>query len=461
MYNLNTKVNWEQLAPSLQAKFNFKANILEQRKRILASNGNILNNNANAGYQLDKLTWLKNEFDNKIDKYLIEIDRKQLPDIESTTDDGGLDNSMFTNTFEGQVAKTKTNKEIFGSDFLYNLRVTTNQAEFDYMVNSAPFIDLQDVFNNWYRFAHSDNNALAQLVTNPREHGWGTYQSNMYHDHGFLDHWGYDSTKDCIYNGEMDSPFCGFINPKDCYTNYFIRIKYNTGDDDNAAIIVGYYMDSGGTEHTLSIVRGAHSDTICFWALIYDAGNPTQHKLVDYTSKVGSQGSGTFYISAKRLYNSFEFKCAPVNSSVDNEDWTIRWALPEKSYATSSLGYTDAEYENLRIMTHTTNRVGFAVRSMRCEFYVVEQYEVFEDNDIYRLDRDEIWTRGSGSSSYYNSGRKCSDVLQPYVYLYNSYLGTLYFYGSLPSSIDGSENGYDWMKITPGKLNYYSEGSGR
>ena len=89
MYNLNTKVNWEQLAPSLQAKFNFKANILEQRKRILASNGNILNNNANLGNQLDKLTWLKNEFDNKIDKYLIEIDRKQLPDIESTTDDGG------------------------------------------------------------------------------------------------------------------------------------------------------------------------------------------------------------------------------------------------------------------------------------------------------------------------------------------------------------------------------------
>ena len=134
--------------------------------------------------------------------------------------------------------------------------------------------------------------------------------------------------------------------------------------------------------------------------------------------------------------------------------------MPDKTYALSN-GYSEEEYNNLLIMTHKPNRVGFAVRSMVCTFYIVAQEYVFEDSNIYRLDRNEVWTKNNSGGSWYNSGQKCSDVLQPYVYLYNSYLDTLYFYGSLPSSIDGSENGYDWMKITPGKLNYYSEGSGR
>ena len=47
MYNLSTKVNWEQLAPSLQAKFNFKNNIQEQKKRISDGNSQLLHNNAN------------------------------------------------------------------------------------------------------------------------------------------------------------------------------------------------------------------------------------------------------------------------------------------------------------------------------------------------------------------------------------------------------------------------------
>jgi len=459
LYNLNTKVNWEQLAPSLQAKFNFINKILDQRKRILDSNGNILNNNAYAGYQLDKLTWLKEEFDRNIDKYLLEIDRKQLPDIESTKDDGGLDSSMFTNTFTGQVAKVKNSNSIFGSDFLYNLRVTSNQAEFDYMVNSAPFIDLQDVFNNWYRFAHADPGALSQLVGDVETH-YGPWQSNKYHDHGFLQNWTYDAGSHSITKNEDWSPFCGFVNNADCYFNYYLRLKYTTDDDDNTAIIVGYCMDNKGVEHTLSIIRGACPNTKFYWGLVYDAGNASQHLIVNYTDKVGVSSTGTFYISVKRTNYNFEFKASKSNSDKDNEDWTIRWTLPEKSVALST-GYTEEEYNNLVIMTHKPNRVGFAVRSMYCTFYIVDQEYVFEDSNIYRLDRDEVWTKNNSGGSWYNSGKRCSDVLQPYIYLYNSYLDTLYFYGSLPSSINGSENGYDWMKITPGKLNHYSEGSGR
>lgn len=455
MYNLNTKVNWEQLAPSLQAKFNFINKILDQRKRILDSNGNILNNNAYAGYQLDKLTWLKEEFDRNIDKYLLEIDRKQLPDIESTKDDGGLDSSMFTSALTGQVAKIKNSNSIFGSDFLYNLRVTSNQAEFDYMVSSAPFIDLQDVFNNWYRFAHSDNNALHVISDYGPEHSYGTWQSSTTWCNG----WQYNPTNRSIIQRDDLGPITAFINQYDKYYNYYLRVGANFTDNDGVLIFVGYMKDSRGIEHTLSIYRGTEGgDSNKSWMFAYDIGNPTQHFIVDYTDRLNDQvWDGVRIFSAKREGDYLEFKTPAVNETEDVESWTIRWTYPSSKPS----DMTAEEYYNIGVMLHSTNRVGVGSFGMKTEFYIIDQEYVFEDSNIYRLDRNEVWTKNNDGGSWYNSGKRCSDVLQPYIYLYNSYLDTLYFYGSLPSSINGSENGYDWMKITPGKLNHYSEGSGR
>ena len=338
--------------------------------------------------------------------------------INSRTGSGKLFQDVFANGSNGQLVKINSSEQkLFADDNFRSIKVVSNDDELNQEMSFVP-ISLKDVFDSWYRFAHSDNWALQQLVTNPREYSFGTWQNQAY-----LNIWSYDPASKTISQNVNDAPVCGFISPKDFYTNYYVRIRYSTGDDDNTLIIVGYMKDASGVEHTLSVIRGAHNDTICFWAFVYDAGNRTQHKIIDYTNVVGSQNSGTFYISAKRLNNYLEFKASPANSDVDNEDWTIRWTYPD----TKPSDMTQEEYDNIGVMLNKTNRVGFGVRSMSTSFYIDKQYEIFDDGDIYALHQDTVYTYNTGTAKWDVKGT-VHDLLPNRIFLYNARLQHLFFY---------------------------------
>lgn len=343
---------------------------------------------------------------------------KSLKDKLVSSADSAILADVFANGYDGQVLKVNATKGIlFADDNYRTLKVVSTDAELSDEMSFKP-VSLKDVFNTWYRYAHSDNHALSELVTNPDEYSFGTWQNK-----GYLDIWSYDETNNCINDNADVSPVCGFISPTNFYTNYYLRIRYNTGDDDNTFIVVGYMKDSAGVEHTLSIFRGSHSDTICYWALIYDAGNATQHKIVDYTDKVGSQPGGTFYISAKRVNNSLEFKTSMVNNPVDNESWTINWSYPDKK----PVDMTQSEYDNIGVMLNQTNRVGFGVRSMRATFYIDKQYEIFDDGDIYAMHQDKVYSFNIKSGEWEVKG-KMYELLPDKIFLYNTRLEKLYFY---------------------------------
>jgi hypothetical protein len=337
--------------------------------------------------------------------------------INSRTGSGMLFQNVFADGSNGQLVKINSSEQkLFADDNFRSIKVVSTDDELNQEMSFKP-ISLKDVFNSWYRFCHSDHGALSQLVTGP-ETEYGTWQNK-----DFLNIWSFNEA-DCSISQNVDwSPVCGFINPTNFYTNYYLRIKYRTSDDDNTFIFCGFMTDASGVEHTLSICRGARDNTTCYWAFIYDAGNPTQHKIVDYTNKVGQMGDGTYTMSVKRVNNSLEFKTAAVNSDVENEDWTINWTYPDKKPDSMP----QAEYDNIGVMLNQTNRVGFGVRSMNTTFYIDKQYEIFDDGDIYALHQDKVYTYNTASAQWVVKGA-IHDILPNRIFLYNARLQHFFFY---------------------------------
>ena len=414
-FDLNKKVRWENLTPSLQSKFKWLdtqlkenyAKIFENTADISRNNNNIILNNIALDALETYLNQKLNELKTKISNIKIPVSN---PWTENTT------NAIATGYY-GQVAKIDgSGKSIMPHDNFEQLKVVNNQTDYDAMANIKP-ITLEEVFYHWYRFCHSDHNALSQLVSGP-ETEYGTWQNQ-----GFLDIWSYNPSRNSITQNVDWSPVCGFINPTDFYNNYYLRLRYITDDDDNVLIFVGFMRDANGIEHTLSVLRGACANTCCYWAFVYDAGNPTQHKLIDYTRVVGSSGWGTYYISVRRMGTFFEFKATPVNDSRDNEVWTMRWGYPN----TKPDDMTNEEYYNIGVMVKNINRIGFGVRSMCTEFFIDQQQYIFDDDKIYRLDTDEVFLYDARSGTWQKIGR-VQDFIPPHTYLFNPKTNHLFFY---------------------------------
>jgi hypothetical protein len=338
--------------------------------------------------------------------------------INSRTGSGMLFQNAFNGGSNGQLIKINASQQtLFADDNFRSVKVVSTDQELADEMDFKP-ISMKDVFNSWYRFCHSDHNALSQLVTGP-ETEYGTWQNK-----DFLNIWSYNEADNSISQNVDWSPVCGFINPKNFYTNYYLRIKYRTSDDDNTFIFCGFMTDANGVEHTLSICRGARENTICYWAFIYDAGNPTQHIITNYTDKVGAMGDGTYTMSVKRINNSLEFKTTSVNSDVDNESWTINWTYPDKKPD----GMSQAEYDNIGEMLNKTNRVGFGVRSMNTTFYIDKQYEIFDDGDIYALHQDKIYSYDTKLSTWVAKPTPLHLSIPNRIFMYNARLKHFFFY---------------------------------
>ena len=72
--------------------------------------------------------------------------------------------------------------------------------------------------------------------------------------------------------------YIGFISP-DSYKNFYLKIKCTSNDNDNdmASLICGFYKDTNGIEHTLSICRSYGTNVFNpKWQLIYDYTGQTK-----------------------------------------------------------------------------------------------------------------------------------------------------------------------------------------
>ena len=416
-YDLEWKIKWEELSPSLQKKFTDEVNSrMTSDKEIWGSD-----------------TWYKDsDIKNK----------KNIYQIWASLDKILADFSLNKEGMPGQVYKiSKTLYGIDPDDNFRKVQVVDNESDFYKMVEVAEPVSLKQVFNEWYRFAHTDETALAPFSTPYEESNSYTVNgSNSWQNLGYTDCWSFDETSSSITKTVDWSPLCGFISPASShFFNYYLRTKCEFNDEDMFGLICGFTKDSSGKEHTLILGRwgynnpssgNSYADGHWRYILIYDMGNPTQHVIIDKSSVISnSSNSGYVYISMKRNGNLFEFKSSDVNSSTDNEAYTFTFSYPDTFASAQSLypGMTQAEYDNIGSMLNSTARLGFCAFAMTLTFYIDTQYEIFDDNYIYRLDTNQAY-KYSTSSKNWSVYDAVSNLLPDRILMYNSKLEKLFFY---------------------------------
>lgn len=189
-----------------------------------------------------------------------------------------------------------------------------------------------------------------------------------------------------------------------------------------------------------------HFDTIFWWGLIYDMGNDTQFILKDYSNEVGPSPKPTWYsracisyISALRDGNYFKFTTSQwsEDGSDDNPipEGTFEFTLPDEKPE----HWSDEMFENMKKMCLEPSHVGFGCRSGQPRFTIMDQRGIFDDEDIYSLYEDKIFSFNSQKFSW-EFKEKISENknFTQKIFLYNPKLKTLYWYNDV----------FDYTRIT-------------
>ena len=190
-------------------------------------------------------------------------------------------------------------------------------------------------------------------------------------------------------------------------------------------------------------------DTTFWWGLIYDMGNDTQFIITDLSDEVGpsafptrydeNNGTCITYISALRDGNYFKFTTSEwsKNGSDDKPmpEGTFEFVLPDEKPE----HWSDEIFENMKKMCLEPSHVGFGCRSGQPRFTIMDQRGIFDDEDIYSLYEDKIFSFNSQKFSW-EFKEKISENknFTQKIFLYNPRLKTLYWYNDV----------FDYTRIT-------------
>ena len=189
----------------------------------------------------------------------------------------------------------------------------------------------------------------------------------------------------------------------------------------------------------------ANIDTVFWWGLIYDMGNDTQFIITDLSNEVGpspfpsDNGVCIGYISALREGNYFKFTTSQwsINGSEDKPmpEGTFEFTLPDEKPEY----WSDEMFENMKKMCLEPSHVGFGCRSGQPRFTIMDQRGIFDDEDIYSLYEDKIFSFNSQKFSW-EFKEKISENknFTQKIFLYNPRLKTLYWYNDV----------FDYTRIT-------------
>ena len=417
-FNLEFKITYDELSPSLQALFkSLQTQITDNRNEITKLD--------------DRVT----DCEDRLDK--VEDDVGQIQDDIEDIMDGT--SKFYVDGEQGQVLKVDNKQRfIYPHDEFSRLRCVDTDEELQIEMKELP-MNLEDVFYNWYRYAHFSVPGCGYLESGSSETsrdvpGWLEQGQNLntdeylYYTDRTRGGWTYNSKEQTIYINGDTYPVAGFINTVDEYTNYLLRIQiHNRADGDNGGIVIGYYTDSQGVEHTLSILRGADA---CYfqYGLVYDAGNPNYKVIWNGQDKIG-RGNGYCYLSVQRSDTHFEFKTTnwgsnkPYDSHDVVKECTFTFDLPTSKPS----DWPQEMYDNIVKMLNSPNRVGFVVRSGDLGFKIDHQSGVFDDDDIYDLKNDIVWSYDFEQSKWIEKD-KVHNVLSNRIFIYYPRKNYLYFY---------------------------------
>lgn len=189
-----------------------------------------------------------------------------------------------------------------------------------------------------------------------------------------------------------------------------------------------------------------HFDTIFWWGLIYDMGNDTQFIITDLSNEAGPSPKPTYhsrgcisYISALREGNYFKFTTSQWSEDGSDDkpmpEGTFEFSLPDEKPE----HWSDEMFENMQKMCLEPSHVGFGCRSGTPRFTIMDQRGIFDDEDIYSLYEDKIFSFNSQKFSW-EFKEKISENknFTQKIFLYNPKLKTLYRYNDV----------FDYTRIT-------------
>lgn len=190
-------------------------------------------------------------------------------------------------------------------------------------------------------------------------------------------------------------------------------------------------------------------DTTFWWGLIYDMGNDTQFIITDLSDEVGPSAFPTnyasrasvciAYISALREGNYFKFTTSEWSKDGSDDkqmpEGTFEFTLPDEKPE----HWSDEMFENMKKMCLEPSHVGFGCRSGQPRFTIMDQRGIFDDEDIYSLYEDKIFSFNSQKFSW-EFKEKISENknFTQKIFLYNPKLKTLYWYNDV----------FDYTRIT-------------
>ena len=396
-FNLENKIRWEELSPSLQDKFKQiwgpdgesvmpAHNITEIWKKL----GSALS----ASHNLDKL----------------------LQD--------GLD---------GQVVKIDANlKKFYPDDNYRELRVVSSTEEKDSEKAIIP-IDLEDVFNTWNKVSYYAGK-------------WNGTDAESIKRYSYK----YSKKYNAIVNPFNANANLSFISPSNFDTNFMINIHitrdmniYNDvgvvpqdyTDDDLLYFVVAAIKNSDGSYSDISVCRtgGMQSGN---WdngnfCIYYNATSITYNDFNKANVLAELQLpnrwwiDGECYLKIVKTDNMIEAWTSDIATSVVdvNPNYYIRYVLPSTKPSTMN----SSMYNTIKNLLSNKNKIGFGTFSNCGAFMIADQKYIFEDNKIYDLTTDSIYEYDKTTGTWVLKGT-ISQTLPNRILLYNPRSCKLYYY---------------------------------
>ena len=353
---------------------------------------------------------------------------------------------------DGQILKYNGRKDILQYDDEFHIcNVVDNDKDFE-TIKSIKF-SLKDVFDNWDRIS-----GCWEDRTIPT-----TYKFQNYNNEGHIaarNAYSFDEASQMIVNSRNSYETSAFL-AKDYYDKFKIKLGLNgyDNDDDPIFMIVGFLTDEKGIQHDVSVVRCGgidkqHETGPLF--LMYDAmsylysgdGEMTPNNIADHNSENykmlilkgleynddlrrmrwkegeveleivrGKTSNGTPFIEAR--------SCNPGEHIDYNKPRTFfRYELPRAVPE----HWSAEQYLNIVNMLTSESKVGFGTQSNPCKFRIVSQEGFIQDEKIYHLKRNRVYTRAQGSD--WRENGTIPDHMMSKVLMYNKNTKKLFWYNT-------------------------------
>ena len=243
MFNLENKITWKELAPSLQAMFK------TLQSQITDVKNEVNNINISLGDINDHLTQIDNSITNiegditNINNDISEINNN----IEEVTNITNNITGMFATGEQGQVVKIDAeNNGLFADDNFHKMNVFDNNSDITSFKESFNYdLNMQEIFNTWQQ-----NRSMNKILIDLGLFDDGSSNTNYVQKNTKDSNWKY--TGGYIQMSLNQTSYCTFISLKEYQYKLDIEVivtAIEVQDDDIVSIVIGYEDGPGENEY--------------------------------------------------------------------------------------------------------------------------------------------------------------------------------------------------------------------